>query len=149
MRKSELWERRALSLRGEFWQSRGGPDSTRGMTRAIILAAALLAAPAYAGPGEIDVLPAGRFVCELPGDAAGPVGRRIPDSDFTIVNASSYRSKGVIGSYLLTGDALLMTNGPLRGRRFLRINDNFLRQETASGDKLEALRCVRQKRNNR
>lgn len=119
------------------------------MTRAFLAAAlALLAAPALAVPGgEIDTLEIGRYVCELPGDALGPRGVLQPSEDFSITFGSSYRAKGLRGTYLLTGDTVVMTSGPRRGERYNRISDGFLRRQNADGSD-GALRCVIANRNN-
>ena len=112
------------------------------------LSAALLGGPVIAAPGgPIATMQRGYYVCELPGDAGGAAARRTPDSDFQITNASSYQSAGSTGIYLLTGDLLTMTSGPMQGQRFRRIRNNFLRLLTPDGSE-SALRCVRQVRNN-
>ena len=102
---------------------------------------------AAAPGGGIDTMPIGDYVCELPGDANGPAGRRASNEDFTVVNSSSYRSKGAMGSYLLTGDRLAMTSGPHRGKRYHRVSNGFLRLIGADGQD-GTLRCVKRKRNN-
>jgi hypothetical protein len=105
-----------------------------------------LASSAGAVPGgEIGTLDIGRYVCELPGDASGPAGRAVPALDFSIVNASSYRSGGTMGSYLLTGDRLVMTSGLRKGERYHRVSRDFLRRVGADG-RDTALRCVRSSR---
>lgn len=106
------------------------------------------AAPAAAVPGgQIGTLASGHYVCELPGDASGPAGRHVPSADFDVVGSSSYRTRGKIGSYLLTGDYLVMTSGPHRGMRFHRLSRGFLRQVNPDGTDGE-LRCVLSNRNN-
>lgn len=92
-------------------------------------------------------MPAGDYRCELPGDATGPAGMRVPDEDFTVVTASSYRAGGAMGSYLLAGDNLTMTGGPHRGKRYRRVSQGFVRLLGADGQPGE-LRCVRRKPNN-
>ncbi|MGH6788034.1 MAG: hypothetical protein ACREBO_14505 [Novosphingobium sp.] len=110
---------------------------------------ALVAAPALAAPGgPIGTLPLGAYVCELPGDAAGPAGVRVPEQDFTVANASSYVAAGQRGSYLLTGDLVAMTSGPKAGQRFRKLGGGFLRS-VESGGANGSLRCVRQVVNNR
>ncbi len=111
--------------------------------RLIALFALILAAPLSAVPGgRIGTLPNGTFRCELPGDALGPVGHRVPDADFAIVTASTYRARGGAGSYLLIGDRVIMTSGPFKGRRFHRVTPNFLRQMRDDGTD-GIMRCVR------
>ena len=75
-----------------------------------------MTAPVSAAPGgELETLPIGDYLCELPGDVTGPAGLRAPSEDFTVVTASSYRAGGAMGSYLLAGTDLTMTGGPHRG----------------------------------
>jgi hypothetical protein len=136
MGKSKNFGSRASSVRVAVWQS-----------RALVLAL-VLAAPATAAPGgDIDTMPIGSYVCELPGDATGPAGRRVAEEDFTIVTASSYRAGGSMGSYLLTGNRLAMTSGSHQGKQYQRQSDGFVRMIGADGQPGE-LRCVRQTRNN-
>ena len=107
-----------------------------------ILVAMLIAAPAAAVPGgEIDTLTIGSYTCELPGDALGPRGEHVPAADFAIVFGSSYRANGVRGTYLLTGDQVVMTSGPRKGERYRRLTQGFLRRQNADGSDGE-LRCV-------
>ena len=141
MRSSRTPERRALSLRGAFWQLRDAGWSGA-------LALAIGAAPAAAAPGgDITTLPVGDYVCELPGDASGLAGRHVPGEDFAVVTASSYRALGSLGSYLLTGDSLVMTSGVHKGKRYHRLSSGFLRRIGSDGADSD-LRCVLRKRNN-
>lgn len=111
--------------------------------------AALLAGPVSAAPGgAIDTLPLGDYVCELPGDATGAAGHRVEEAGFTVVNASSYETARGRGSYLLTGDLVVMTSGPKRGQRFHRLTANFLRLLGPDGSD-SAMRCIRRVFNNR
>jgi hypothetical protein len=91
--------------------------------------------------GEIGTLTRGKYVCELPGDATGPVGKELPEYDFEVVNSSSYRAGGISGSYLYTGDRVIMTGGKLKGLKFLRVSSGFLRQLGDDGTKM-VMRCV-------
>lgn len=149
MGKSEFSGRRPLSAGASIWQSQAGSGSAVGMKRALIaLTLALLASPAAAVPGgEIDTLTIGRYTCELPGDALGPRGEHVPDADFAIVFGSSYRTKGVRGTYLLTGDQIVMTSGPRMGERYHRLTQGFLRKQNADGRDGD-LRCVIANRTN-
>ena len=149
MGKSEFSERRPLSVSAPIWQSHRAGGSAVSMNRAFLLAAlTLLAAPAMAVPGgEIDTLEIGRYVCELPGDALGPRGELQPAQDFSIVFGSSYRVGEVRGTYLLTGDEVVMTSGPRKGERYNRITPGFLRRQNADGSDGD-LRCVIANRNN-
>ena len=114
------------------------------------LSAALfaLSAAAFAVPGgPIDVLAPAAYQCEMPGDAGGPAGYRVISEDFSIVNSNTYYSGAGRGTYLLTGDLLLLTSGPKRGHKYNRISDNFLRKLGPDG-KDSTLRCVRRVLNN-
>jgi hypothetical protein len=113
-----------------------------------IALALLLAEPATAAPGgDMETMPIGDYICELPGDATGPAGIHVPGEDFTVVTASSYRAGDAMGSYLLAGDQLTMTSGPLQGKRYKRQSEGFVRKLDDQG-KPGDLRCVRRKRNN-
>lgn len=118
------------------------------MNRGPIIAALLAAGPALAAPGgPLDALEPGRYVCELPGDAAGPAGIRQDDETFVVLNASAYEATGGRGTYLVTGDVVTFTSGPKNGQRFRRISVNFLRKLGADG-RDSTLRCVRRVVNN-
>jgi hypothetical protein len=118
---------------------------------ALLLATALPlpnTSPARAAPGgQIGRLQLGEFVCELPGDATGPAGIRQPEQGFSVINATTYTTSTGRGTYLLTGDLLVMTSGPKRGQRFRRLSQNFLHELHADGRE-GPLRCVRQVTNN-
>jgi len=106
------------------------------------LALALVPAVALAVPGgEIGTLPTGRYLCEKPGDATGLIAVRVPEGDFRVLASSSYAVDGKRGSYLLTGDRMVMTGGPFEGRAFLRTSIGYLRQIGPDGHPSE-LRCV-------
>jgi hypothetical protein len=107
----------------------------------LMLATAVASASTPAPGGEIGTLEIGRYVCELAGDATGPVGRHVPEADFRITNASSYRVNGVGGSYLLTGDRMVLTSGLRKGERYRRISTGFLRKTEADGSD-GPMRCV-------
>ena len=91
--------------------------------------------------GLIGTLPQGKYTCELPGNAGGPVRVPAADFDFTVILGSSYRANGERGSYLLTGDLVQMTSGKLAGLKLHRVSDGFLRRVDASG-RDGAMRCV-------
>ena len=113
-----------------------------------LLLSGLLAGPVAAAPGgDIETMPIGDYVCELPGDVTGPAGVHVPGEDFTVVTASSYRAGTEMGSYLLVGDQLTMTGGPLLGKRYRRQSEGFVRKLDDRGNPGD-LRCVRRKRNN-
>ncbi len=109
---------------------------------AFVLALVSASAPVLAVPGgEIGTMPTGRYLCEKPGDVTGLVAVRLPEGDFRILASSSYAVDGKRGSYLLTGDRLVMTGGPFEGRAFERTSLGFLRQlgpDGQSGD----VRCL-------
>lgn len=106
------------------------------------ITATLAAMPALAAPGgELSTLPKGVYRCELPGDAAGPWRIRMEQEDFAILVSSGYRALGKRGSYLLTGDTVIMTSGPFAGKRYHRQSSGFLRLIEADG-KPGKLRCV-------
>ncbi len=109
---------------------------------ALALALACAGAPVLAVPGgEIGTLPTGRYLCEKPGDVTGLVAVRVPEGDFRVLTSSSYAVDGKRGSYLLTGDRLVMSGGPFEGRAFKRTSVGYLRQLGPDGQPSE-LRCV-------
>ena len=136
---------------GSGWNPPAGPANPLSMVRLARLAAPalLLAAAASAAPGgPIGTLPLGAYICELPGDATGPAGERQPAADFTVTNASSYRTASGKGIYLLTGDRMVFTSGPLDGIKYHRTGPGFLRRTAPDGND-GPLHCVRQVGNNR
>ncbi len=127
--------------------------SGRAMKRVLVLLVTLAAcAPAQSikpvPGGEIGVLQQGFYVCELPGDATGPAGIRQEGQDFSVHNGSRYSTPKGRGTYLLTGDQVVMTSGPKKGQQFRQLSNNFLREVDASGKETD-LRCVRRVQNNR
>ena len=147
---SEFRERRPLSAHAPLWQSRGCDASATGMMRRLVLAllAAWVAAPAGAVPGgEIDTLEIGPYTCELPGDALAERGVHVPAEDFAVKFGSSYNAGGVRGTYLLTGDNVVMTSGPKKGMRYHRLSQGFLRKQNADGSDGD-VRCVIARRAN-
>jgi hypothetical protein len=136
-----------LSEACPLWQSHRADGSGPAMPRFAILVSLGLALPisgaAAAAPGgRLATLPVGEYRCELPGDATGPSGRPVSEETFAIRNASTYVAAEGAGSYLLTGDRLVMTSGPRRGDRYRRVSNNFLRKLDAAGAET-GLRCVR------
>lgn len=102
-----------------------------------------LALPAQAAPGgKLGTLPHGVYVCSTPGDATGLPWHVIADSEFTIGTASTYRTSAGSGTYLLTGDRLVFTRGPLKGEHFVRTGTATLRRTDREG-RPGAIRCVR------
>ena len=120
----------------------------RSLILLIVASLAGAAQPALAVPGgSLSTLPLGKYVCELPGDANGPSGIVVPEAGFTVTNASSYRTPQGVGVYLLVGDSVTMTSGPLRDARYHRITDKFLRKLGPDGTD-SSLRCVLRMANN-
>lgn len=108
-----------------------------------IAASTLAVGPAAAAPGgKLGTLPHGIYRCATPGDAAGQPWRPIAGDAFAINTASTYRAQGDTGTYLLTGDSVVFTRGPLKGRRFVRTGTGTLRELGADGVP-GRVRCVR------
>lgn len=134
---------------GVWMQQRSGANGAPEMIRPAAMLLLLIAAPAAAAPGgTIGTLPHGDYACEQPGDAAGAVGRRAAEADFAVTSASSYQAGLQTGTYLYTGDRVLMTSGPRQGQAFRRVGTGTLRAADADGALLP-LRCVRVVVNNR
>lgn len=119
------------------------------MLRYVIPASLIgVSAAAVAVPGgPIDVLAPAAYACEMPGDATNAAGYRVDDENFVIANSNTYYTPAGRGTYLLTGDLLVLTSGPKRGHKYNRITDNFLRKLGPDG-KETPLRCVRKVLNN-
>tara|TARA_B100000678_G_scaffold119594_1_gene100265 strand:+ start:63 stop:452 length:390 start_codon:yes stop_codon:yes gene_type:complete len=109
---------------------------------ALALGTAAVAAPPNPQPNRLATLPIGTYECSLPGDASGPAWHRVPDSDFKILNASSYEAKGTSGVYLLRGTQVTFTRGPMKGTTMERVGRSMLRERQADGS-LGRMRCVR------
>jgi hypothetical protein len=109
----------------------------------IAIAAALAAAGASAAPGgKLGTLPQGRYICSTPGDATGPAWNVIPGGGFTINTASTYHTATGSGTYLLTGEKVVFTRGPLKGQRFVQTGSATLRWVDEEGNP-GRVRCVR------
>jgi len=94
-----------------------------------VSATALAALPALAmAQGAIDTVARGSYTCELPGSAAGRAGVPQPDESFIVHSASTYEHDGERGTYLVRGDRMTMTSGPLRGASYERMRGGFLRK---------------------
>ncbi len=87
-------------------------------------------------------MPLGEYRCSVPGDAAGPAWHLLENTEFKIVNASTYRTADGYGTYLLTSDTLTFTRGPMNGMRFKRTGTRTVRWIDGNG-KPSAVRCVR------
>lgn len=116
------------------------------MQRALIAGgiAAMLASSALAGApgGPLGTLPIGAYVCSLPGDAAGAAWEVVPEKGFTIDNASTYRTEAGTGTYLLAGEQVRFTRGPMKGMRFERTGKATLRWIDENGER-GRVRCIR------
>lgn len=115
--------------------------------RAVPVIAALgiagLGSSALAGAGRLGTLPQGSYTCSLAGDAGGEAWREMPEAAFIIGNASSYQAPdGGYGIYLMTGDRIVFTRGPMKGQRFDRVGSASLQKIDADGEKTR-VRCVR------
>ncbi len=105
--------------------------------------AGVAALPALATPGgKIATLPAGNYTCAEPGDALGKAYVVLPDKDFRIDNGSTYSTKAGSGTYLLTGDLVRFTRGPMKGMAFERVASGTLRWLDENGQP-GRVRCVR------
>lgn len=147
-------EASALSAQGRRWQSHAGAASTRGMLFRAFATLAVLAGSAFSGPafaapgGELGTLEIGRYACETPDATGHSRGVAQDQADFAIVGASSYSAGGEMGSYLHTGNEVVMTSGPRQGTRLAREARGFLRMLDAQG-RQTPVRCVLVNRNNR
>ena len=101
----------------------------------VVFPAALWACPsAIAAPGPLSTLALGRYVCERPGEPGSQVAVTEPQVSFAVTTASRYvAADGVRGTYLLTGDTIEMTSGPLVGTRLVRLRGSFLRVLSSDG----------------
>jgi hypothetical protein len=104
--------------------------------------ALVLGGDAAHGEGRLGTLEPGRYLCELPGDAAGLASVPIQEAWFDIVNASSYAGAEGRGTYLLTGKKVVFTRGPMQGMQFVRTGARTLKAVGLTGE-LSAMRCVR------
>ena len=108
-----------------------------------VLALAALAVPGLAQSGApLGTLPVGRYQCSLPGDAAGAAWVPIEGKRFSIKNASRYLHADGDGTYLLSGDELVFTRGPMKDERYQRMGTSMLRMKNPDGS-LSRVRCVR------
>jgi len=109
----------------------------------LMTALVLVSAAPPPAPGPIDTAMRGPYVCELPGDAAGPAALVQPERGFTIESASRYSAPQGAGTYLRRGDRLEMTSGPRKGEAYQVVRPGFLRLLGPDGNP-GRLRCVRQ-----
>ena len=104
------------------------------------LAATLVPIGGSVAARDIGVLPQGRYQCALPGDAQGRAYVPVPDLSFRITSASRYVHISGKGIYLLEGDTLVFTRGPLKDMRLRRVPGGLLRQVKSDGT-LGRVRC--------
>ena len=109
---------------------------------ALVLATAALAASPAAADGRLATLEAGRYLCELPGDAAGLASVPIQEMWFDVINASSYVTSEGSGTYLLTGKTVVFTRGPMKGLKFTRTGARSIKLVEGEGAPPK-MRCVR------
>jgi hypothetical protein len=107
----------------------------------LALAAVPLAALAQAD-GPLGTLPVGEYQCALPGDADGAAWVPIEGKSFRIKSASRYSSPTGQGTYLLSGEDLVFTRGPMKDERYQRMGSSMLRMKNLDGS-LTRVRCVR------
>ena len=85
-------------------------------------------APLGAVAGPLSTLTLGRYVCERPAEPGSQVAVTDPQASFAVTTASRYvAADGTRGTYLLAGDTIEMTSGPLAGTRLVRLRGSFLR----------------------
>lgn len=114
----------------------------RPSVRTTLALIALVAAAPLAAAGPVETANRGTYSCEMPGDADGPAGIRVPEKDFRIRSASRYKSAQGNGVYLRKGDVIRFTSGPRSGEAYLVVGDNFMRELGPDG-KPGRLRCIR------
>ncbi len=109
----------------------------------IIVALAIAALPPAAqAQGRLDLLPTGAYECALPGSAAGRAWIAQPARGFAILRASLYRTPEGQGTYLMKGDRVEFTRGPMRGTVMIRVAPRLLRIVEEDGTP-GRLRCHR------
>lgn len=147
--KDTCHTRRALAS----WQGSGKRDWNLREAAAILrpmkklclalIAAATIAAPAFAAPGGmLGTLAHGDYVCSLPGDASGAARELVEIENFVIATASTYSTEAGWGTYLLTGTRVTFSRGPRKGAAYIRESNNTLRKLGSQGEETD-LRCTR------
>lgn len=113
------------------------------MLSLLIAGAAISATTALAqSDGPLTTLPVGRYQCSTPGDASGSAWIPIEGKRFSIKNASRYLSPTGSGIYLMSGNELVFTRGPMKDQRYRRTGTSILREMQPDGT-LSRVRCVR------
>lgn len=106
-----------------------------------VASALAVAAPSLA-QGRLGLLAQGEYVCALPGDATGAAWNEQPARNFAITGASSYRARNGGGTYLLEGNRVTFTRGPMKGMRLMRLGSGLLQVVEKDGG-LGRMRCHR------
>jgi len=115
--------------------------------RALAFILCLIASPALAASGgPLGTLMLGRYDCERPGPPAAPAVPE-PDWSFAVTTSSRYVAKSGEGTYLLTGNTVTMTSGPLDGTKLVRLRGGFLR--VVENGKPGPVRCVLARRSDK
>lgn len=109
----------------------------------LVASLGLLAAPLAAE--RLNVLEQGRYICAVPGDAAGDALRVQHGKEFRIIGTSSYEHSEGSGTYLRTGNNVVFTRGPMKGMRFVLQGMATLRLLDDQGERAP-LRCIRRVR---
>lgn len=78
--------------------------------------------------GMLGTMPHGIYECALPGDATGSAYDVVPEEQFRIRTASSYRDAMGSGTYIMRGNELTFTRGPRKGQQFRRVGENQLKK---------------------
>lgn len=99
-------------------------------------------APAAPTGGMLGIIEHGVWQCALPGDAGGDAFTPVPEEDFRIGTASSYRNAEGAGIYLLRGTELVFTRGPKKDQRFRLMGENTLQKLNPDGTR-SRLVCTR------
>lgn len=107
----------------------------------LLALSATVIAPAHA-QGRLGLLPQGKYVCSLPGNANGMAWIEVPDRSFSIIGSSGYRTIEGRGTYLKEGKRVTFTRGPLHGEKLMQISAGMLQQVDSEGT-LGRLRCSR------
>ena len=125
-------------------QAQRGCAMAQRMIRSLPVALLLAATSSLAmAQGPIDTVLRGRYVCEMPGNAAVGASVPLPERHFTIESSSRYSAPQGAGTYLRRGDRVDLTSGPRKGETYLVVRPGFLRERQPDG-KPGRLRCVLQ-----
>mgnify|MGYP000019294867 CR=1 FL=1 len=81
----------------------------------------------------------------MPGDATGPVGLRVPEADFRVLNASSYTTANGAGTYLLRGDDIIMISRSGQASRFKESQARPMGRDTGGVRGMKVIRALPQR----